>query len=571
MDTESKNTSSGSNGMSGEEGARMEEQGASFHNSKEADSIAEMREELSSEETATDIQTREEAEVNHIDVFSKSEIAGALDEMGKDETPVGIDAEVQLRLLRDIDSIMGKYLDSLKEVDERFGSFADPFLARASQLSNKKNPTDDDVDEVVANLIVGYGIKGFGNIFKSIKLETQIAKILNILATEAEAKLDVLIALRDINGMVYDVAADCFSDAGNFADATTSFNKFRLQRYILDANDYLIDVYYQALYNHSFTEMQIPSYYNANRAMLFEVMTAPEERSSNSAKKAEERLVIKDLIECVKKSVVNNETPNLREYITASDAQIMAVAIDSYLNVDFDSLEETFSSEDKTVMPDKLMDLALFERLYGEAYDHPDSPLSPYVQNNEALLDSLQHYFQAESVNKIHGDRDDLYVVNSLLIAAVCTLGSIVHFDIAWYWGLLIGIIGFIVAMKATPFTSWEDLCREKTTCILRKLALDNLNRAGYIQTINMSEIASSNRKIWLYVLLGAIIGLIVPIPFGWLIGAVVGGILGSPDSNDTPPDYDYTTINLGKTWKAQTVSAIFAAYAVYLLYLLIF
>lgn len=569
MDRETKHT--GPNGAPGVKEALMDNQGAAFHTSEQADALAEMREATSSEETVANVQNQGESAVNQVAAFSTSEIDDALDEMGQDETPIGLDAELQLRLLRDIDRIMGKYLDSLKEVDDRFASMADGYLKQASELSNKKNPSDEDVEEVVVNLIIGHGIKVVGNIFKSIKVEKQLSNILNILANEAEAKLDILRTLRDINGMVYDVALDCYFDADTFEVATTSFNKFRLQRYIVDTNDYLIDVYYQALYNHTFTDMEIPSYYRANREMLFEVLTNPEERSSNSAKKAEERQVIKDLVDCVKNSIVNNETPNLREYIMASDAQIMAVAIDSYLDVDFNSDGESFSSEGNPAVPDKLMELSLFEGMYGEAYDHPDSSLSSFVQGNEALSDSLLHYFQAFGVKKTYDERDTLYGVNSILIAVVCALGSIVHFDLSWYWGVLIGIIGWIVAMKATPFTSWLDLCRDKTVCILRKLALDNLNRAGYTQAIDMRELASSNRKIWLYVVLGAIIGLIVPIPFGWLIGAVLGGILAAPGDEATPTDYDYTSMNLGRTWKAQTVSAIFAAYGVYLLYLLIF
>ncbi|MBD5216559.1 MAG: hypothetical protein HDS78_08635 [Bacteroidales bacterium] len=528
------------------------------------DALAEMAAECSS--TSSEVSQAPESALE--EMTTDSVLANEAPET--DVAAVQYSVDTQLRMLREIDRMMGQFFDSLKSVKSEFTQRADSYFEQANVLADKKNPTDNELAEAVANIVIGGAIKGIGNIWQAFKTQQQLSQVKAIIANEANQKLDYLRSLYDTNQKLWEVTFDRYCQSDNFADDQINFNQFRLQDYIVSVNIYLIDVYQESLCG-NFTNLAFPSFYNTNKRILYKIFTNPGETSSDEATIKEHRRVIKELVNGVIDSIVSNRIPCNNEFILASDSQMMAVAINEYLDLNFRESFSGFTSENHPVYPDKLQSIDLFDSLYGEAYNHPESSLSDYVRDNESLQNSLLHYYQVATVESEYEQRNVLYNINALLVSVVCFLGSMVHFDLAWYWGLVVGVVAWFVAAKCTPFTSWEELCKEKTICIQRKIALDNLNKAGYVEMINFSELAANNNSVWLFVVLGAIVGLIVPIPFGWLIGAILGGALGGSSSEEIPSDFDYTAINLGSTWKAQAVSAIFTALAVYYLYVIIF
>lgn len=524
------------------------------------DSLAEMKAEISSAPEYSDNTMKALNEMQDVNLTANVSTEAV------DRT-----ASIQVGLLRVVDSMMGEFLDSLKSVDASFAECADVYFAQASMLAEKKDLNDDEMAEVVGNIVIGGAIKGVGNIWKAVKTDKHLNSVKAILAREGEAKVETLQAMKGLFEVMIDIIADRLWDTETYEDAKIYFDELRLQRYLINVNDYLLDSYRQAMSRNEFTALPFPSYYRTNQDILFSYLTSPERASSENAVKENRRQAVESLVEGVREAVTSGRAPDVSEFILASDSQIMAVAINTYLDVNmFSEIYSEFDDDSHDVMPESLYNMEIFENLYYEAEETPESQLSKFVLNNEALERSVLHSEQADDVDEKFNQRILLFRINCGIVAVAFFLGAMVMFDWAWYWCTAVGIVAGLIAFKMSPESPWEGLCQAKTVCIQRKLVLDNLNEAGYVETINISELASGNKKLWLWVIVGAIVGLITPVPLGWLWGALLGGWLGSPGSSKKFGDYDYTAIRLGSGWKAQTVSAVFTALIVYFLYLLI-
>lgn len=505
-------------------------------------------------------------------------IETSTESIGNDNLPVDTTSEAQaptvstsemLRVFQDINQLMGEFLNSLTPLDQQFTNIANNFFATANRLADKENLSEEEMMEAVTNGVTGGLVQGVGNLINAFRTQQAIQKVKSILYQEATAKMDIVNALVEEMPLVRNAAWDNFSNAfdhdSTFEITTTAFNDLRTTLYMEDLLTYLQATYNEALNGNFQNWVSYPSLYVENQFLLYKVLTDTENGDSEATTLINRRKSIDSLIQNAISYMSNSHAPDSRTYIFASDPQIMGVAIHDYYPMP--EISEYAEVEESGLMPISIKHYELFESLYGTAHDHEkDSSLASYVLYNDALLDTLHHYFSIKSMVDRYDSRMGWYVANIILIAILAFLAAFIKFDLAWYWSLLIGIGAGIIGAWATPFSALEELFHKKITYGERTIQLNNRTIAGYTDPINLAELESKNNKVWLWGLLGAIAGFcFIPIPGGLIIGAILGFWLGKSNKDtDEVTDYNYENISEGSTWKAKTLTFLLAAGCIY-------
>lgn len=471
-------------------------------------------------------------------------------------------------VITEVENLMGDFFASLKPIDEAFARYADTFRENARQLMEKKELTDDEKAEVIANVGISICIQGFGNLVNTIKIQKQLLQVKNILKAEANKKLDRVNhiadkSMPDVVDAVCDRFYNMLQDGSTFEKCTETLNVCRSTLYTFDLVKYLQATYTAALDNSFQDWIPYPTMMDVNQRLLYKGLTQTEDAVADDKIIGNRRNSIDSLINGVHESIVGNTTPTASEYLFASDDQLMATAIHDYYPApekyeDAVMIDDDMNTESSTIY-------AKFDDLYGAAYDNPDSILSSYITGNEALLETEQHFLQMQNFTAEYGKRLTLYAINALLMGVAATVGMFAKFDLAWYWNLVVGAIVLLISYKLIPAQSLKDRYSLRLTYVERTIQFINRKMAGYSEHISLAKMQKNANKTWLWALLGAVAGFcFIPFPGGLLIGALIGFFIGKSSSDENVPDYDYTKLKKDLSWKAKTLMGILIALIVY-------
>lgn len=462
---------------------------------------------------------------------------------------------------------MAFYFDSLKSVDKFFDKAAQRFYAETEKFSVKKNPTNEEVAEMMKNLAYAAATRGVGAIYKAYKTGQALATIKELLKEEGERRLPALYQLQSQLQKSIEKASGKLINALNYTSNSLEgvekpFNRLRSLLFLDHQAQYLIATYEEAAQGNLQDRVAFPSMYHINSYLLYNYIMPVKGSNSPQGQEAARKEAVERLIASIEENLSGRFQIKPRDLIFAADAGLMAVAISDLVpSASREGDEEGFSPiNEETMIPESTKDYMKLFHIASLAESRPESPLSKALFSNSTFMDFIRRVIDMNQVAVLYKKKENIYLVNCFLIGVLGFLASMERLNLRWYWSLLIGIGTFVIACQATPFSKLKYLVKKKITYIDNKIFLTSLESAGYSEHVSLKEIEKAANRIFWFAICGAVLGFcFIPFPGGLIIGALIGAFFGNSKDEGSNPNFNYELINIG-SWKSITLMVILIA-----------
>ena len=475
-------------------------------------------------------------------------------------------AESKLKIFSDINEYLGNLSETLSQIDNRFKSEAQAFYDRADKLANKRNIKEEDLTQICTEVLSGFIVQGCGSAISFVKTSVALSNVKAILKQEAEHKLPYLEPLINDSWGIVTVAYDRFlahynEDSFYLKEVAEHFNDLKLSLYHYYLAFYAQNIYINALNGTLANTIKMPTLYDVNRLLYFEMKKSDpfadndfsyDTLMSLSLDLDSARKVIGEDLNEIINNLEEVQNISIPATVLAYDPQMMALAINE-VNPTPQSFESTpFTNEDEA-LPASNDIYDPFVNVMGISYDYYKTSVFAEIVNDNPSLDTVVNHWAAMIRNNEEYKKVDnlLGIVMLMLGVTGCMIG--ISYSLAWYWCAACAFAGLLVAYAIVPVTKMKTKFRKKAHCIERAIQEEASFNAGYLEHVPLNEMASSNRKGWLYGIIGACIGAIAG-PIGIIVGIIIGLALADNSSKFEKFDTDYSKIEIKWRFKWITI-----------------
>lgn len=519
-------------------------------------------------------QMRQEMETSHsMSANIPSPSSASLQEAQDTPALSGLQFEqysnMTIRITEEINNYLGDFFNSLKPLNISFAQQADVYYGNArriAQNAENRQLSEQEFEEVAKNILTGLMINGVGTLLSTIKTQAALEDVKVILRNDAKDKLSSIeTILKNIDDVI-NISEEQFLMAANMKpydpnDILEKFNVFRLNLYCRNLACFLDATYKAALDNCFQDEYPFPDTFIINQNLFTWLFDLNEKHSSDQAIIEYQRKGINGIIESITKSIKNGTQPTVPEMLLAKDPGLMAVAIHNYNPIEtigYDNEGDPIGVDDDNLEPLCGSYLRNFYDLYILACEHENSsPIAKSLQDNKSLEEACTHILQLYIIPKDYQKRMFVININMFLGGILAFLVSMMY-GLAWYWSLLIGVIGLVIMSWLSPTSSVTYKFMKKLNYVERAIIVRMKYKAGYSETVDLQQIEDNNRTSWIFGAIGFFIGAIAG-PIGAIVGLLIGLRVSSAlkEHDDEKTAYDYENVHTGKPWKGYIMTTI--------------